>query len=175
MRTKQPVVEEIGRRSLATIELTLLTTLLLIAVGVPVGVISAVHSNSAVDHTVRTLSIAGVAFPRFHRRHAAADVVLREAGLAALQGHLSSEVYLDHQFARVTGLFLIDTLLARDFVAFKDAAAHIVLPLATLTLVTLPMVTRITRNLMMEVLQEDYVRTALAYGIPAPWSTTVMR
>ena len=68
--------------------------------------------------------------------------------------------------ARVTGMFLIDTLLARDYVAFKDAAAHIVLPLVTLTLVTLPLVIRTTRNLMMEVLQEDYVRTALAYGMP---------
>ena len=168
LRTKQPVVEEIGRRSLATIELTLLTTLLLVSIGVPVGVVSAVHSNSPIDHTVRTLSIAGVAFPVFIVGMLLQMLFYGKLGWLPLQGRLSSEIYLDHPFERVTGMFLIDTLLARDFVAFKDAAAHIMLPLTTLTLVTLPMVTRITRNLMMEVLQEDYVRTALAYGIPRP-------
>ena len=65
LRTRQPVVEEIGRRSLATIELTALTVVLLVVIGVPAGVISAVHNNSSVDHTVRFLSIAGVAFPSF--------------------------------------------------------------------------------------------------------------
>ena len=166
LRTKQPVVEEIGRRSLATIELTLLTTILLVVIGVPVGVVSAVHSNSPADHTVRTLSIAGVAFPSFIVGMLLQMLFYGKLDWFPLQGRLSSEVYLDHPFARTTGLFLIDTVLARDYVAFKDAAAHIVLPLATLTLVTLPLVTRITRNLMMEVMQEDYIRTALAYGIP---------
>ena len=166
LRTKQPVVEEIARRSLATIELTVLTIVLLVAMGVPAGVISAVRHNSSLDHTVRVLSIAGVAFPSFVVGMLLQMLFYGHLGWLPLQGRLSSEVYLDHPFARTTGLFLIDSLLARDFVVFKDALRHILLPLATLTLVTLPLVTRITRNLMMEVMQEDYIRTALAYGMP---------
>ena len=166
LRTKQPVVEEIARRSLATIELTVLTIVLLVAIGVPAGVISAVRHNTSLDHTVRVLSIAGVAIPSFVVGMLMQILFYGHLGWLPLQGRLSSEVYLDHPFARTTGLFLIDSLLARDFVVFKDALRHILLPLATLTLVTLPLVTRITRNLMMEVMQEDYIRTALAYGMP---------
>jgi peptide/nickel transport system permease protein len=165
LQTKQPVIEEIGRRALATLELASLTTVLLIVVGVPIGVISAVHRNTPVDHAVRTLSIAGVALPAFMLGMLLQMVFYGWLGWLPLQGRLSAEIYLDHPFAQVTGLFLVDTLLSGDWVAFKDALAHIVLPLTTLTLVTLPLVTRITRNMMMDVLQEDFVRTALAYGI----------
>jgi peptide/nickel transport system permease protein len=166
LQTKQPVIEEIGRRALATIELASLTTLLLIVVGVPIGVISAVRSNTPVDHAVRTLSIAGVALPAFMLGMLLQMIFYGWLDWLPLQGRLSAETFLDHDFPRVTGLFLVDTLLGGDWVAFKDAVAHIVLPLTTLTLVTLPMVTRITRNMMMDVLQEEFVRTALAYGIP---------
>ena len=166
LRTKQPVVEEIGRRALATVELTVLTVALLVVIGVPAGVISAVHNNSPLDNTVRILSIAGVAFPSFVVGMLLQMLFYGHLDWLPLQGRLSSEIYLDHPFARTTGLFLVDSLLAGDFVVFKDALRHILLPLATLTLVTLPLVTRITRNLMMEVVQEDYVRTALAYGMP---------
>lgn len=166
LRTRQPVVEEIGRRSLATIELTTLTIVLLVVIGVPAGVISAVHNNSPVDHTVRFLSIAGVAFPSFVVGMLLQMLFYGHLGWLPLQGRLASEVYLDYPFARTTGLFLVDSLLSGNFVVFRDALRHIMLPLATLVLVTLPLVTRVTRNLMMEVVQEEYVRTALAYGIP---------
>jgi peptide/nickel transport system permease protein len=82
-----------------------------------------------------------------------------------LAGRMTGTVLLDNAFPTVTGLYLVDTLLAGDTVAFWDAAAHLVLPLVTLTLALLPLVARTTRNLMVEVLTEDYVRTAFAFGL----------
>ncbi|MGI9333628.1 MAG: ABC transporter permease [Gammaproteobacteria bacterium] len=165
LHTKQPVIEDIAERSTATIELTTLAVVLVMLVGVPIGVISAVRSNTLVDHVVRTVSIAGVALPVFMAALLLQMCFYGWLGWLPLQGRLSSEVLLDSHFERVTGLFLVDTLLAGDGAAFKDAALHLLLPVTTLTLATLPMVTRITRNMMMEVLNEEYVRTAFAYGI----------
>ncbi len=166
LHTKQPVIEDIAERATATLELTTLAVILIILIGVPIGVISAVHSNTMVDHAARTLSIAGVALPVFMAGILLQMVFYGALGWLPIQGRMSSVILLDYPFERVTGLYLVDTLLAGSWIAFKDAAAHMVLPLATLTLATLPLVTRITRNMMMEVLGEEYIRTAFAYGIP---------
>ena len=166
LHTNQPVIEDIADRSTATLELTTLAVILIILIGVPVGVISAVHSNTMVDHATRTLSIAGVALPVFMAGILLQMVFYGVLGWLPIQGRMSSMILLDYPFDRVTGLYLVDTLLAGSWIAFKDAAAHIVLPLTTLTLATLPLISRITRNMMMEVLGEEYIRTAFAYGIP---------
>ncbi len=166
LHTKQAVISDIAIRSMATIELTTLAVIVVILAGIPIGVMSAVHSNTMVDHATRTFSVAGVALPIFMVGILLQMLFYGSLGWLPLQGRLSSEILLDDPFDRVTGLYLVDTLLAGSWNAFKDAAAHIVLPLATLVLATLPLVTRITRNMMMEVLSEDYVRTAFAYGLP---------
>lgn len=165
LHTKQPVISDIAIRSGATIELTTLAVIVVVVVGVPIGVVSAVRSNTWLDHAARTFSIAGVAFPIFMVGIGLQMLFYGDLGLLPLQGRLASEVLLDHPFEAVTGLYLVDTVLAGSWTAFASAASHIVLPLATLSLATLPLVTRTTRNMMMEVLGEDYVRTAFAYGI----------
>ena len=166
LHTKQPVISDIAIRSMATIELTTLAVIVVILVGIPIGVMSAVHSNTLIDHATRTFSIAGVALPIFMVGILLQMLFYGKLGWLPIQGRMSSMILLDDPFERVTGLYLVDTLLAGSWTAFKSAASHIVLPLATLALSTLPLVTRITRNMMMEVLSEDYVRTALAYGLP---------
>lgn len=163
--TSQPVLQDIGQRLMATVELTTLAVICIILIGVPIGVLSAVKANSPIDHVVRSLSVAGVALPAFMLGMLLQMTFYGWLGWLPLQGRMASAVLLDHQFPTVTGLFLVDTLLAGDVVAFRDAAAHIVLPLATLTLANLPLVARTTRNLMVEALTEDYVRTAFAYGL----------
>ncbi len=167
LHTKQPVITDIAIRSTATLELTVLAIITVVLVGVPVGVISAVRSNTIVDHVTRSISIAGVALPVFMVGILLQMLLYGGLGWLPLQGRIGSLVLLDHPFETVTGFYLVDTLLAGSSTAFFSAAAHIVLPMLTLTLATLPLVTRTTRNMMMEVLQEDYVRTAFAYGIPA--------
>jgi peptide/nickel transport system permease protein len=164
--TNQPVLQDIGQRLMATVELTSLAMICIILIGVPIGVLSAVKANSPIDHFVRSLSVAGVALPAFMMGMLLQMVFYGWLGWLPLQGRMASAVLLDHRFPTVSGLYLVDSLLAHDWVAFRDAAAHIVLPLATLTLANLPLVARTTRNLMVEALSEDYVRTAFAYGLP---------
>jgi peptide/nickel transport system permease protein len=71
---------------------------------------------------------------------------------------------IDHPFSTVSGLYLVDTLIASDMTSFFSALAHITLPLLTLVIASLAVITRITRSMMIEVLGEDYIRTARAYG-----------
>ena len=164
--TSQPVLQDIGERLMATVELTTLAMICIIVVGIPIGVLSAVKANSPIDHFVRSLSVAGVALPGFMLGMLLQMTFYGGLHWLPLQGRMTSAILLDHHFPHVTGLFLVDTLLAGDWVAFRDAAAHIVLPLATLSLANLPLVARTTRNLMVEALNEDHVRTAFAYGLP---------
>jgi peptide/nickel transport system permease protein len=163
--TNQPVLDDIGRRLMATLELTTLAMICTLLIGIPIGVLSAVKANSMIDHFVRSLSVAGVALPAFLLGMLLQMVFYGWLGWLPLAGRMTGTVLLDNAFPTVTGLYLVDTLLAGDTVAFWDAAAHLVLPLFTLTLALLPLVARTTRNLMVEVLTEDYVRTAFAFGL----------
>jgi peptide/nickel transport system permease protein len=164
--TNQPVLQDIGQRLMATVELTSFAVVAIVVIGIPIGVVAAVKANSPIDHLVRTLTVAGVALPGFMLAMLLQMLFYGRLGWLPLQGRMTSAVLLDHHFPALTGSYLIDSLLAGDIVAFRDAGLHILLPLATLTLANLPLVARTTRNLMVEVLSEDYVRTAFAYGLP---------
>lgn len=164
--TSRPVLTDIGERLMATVELTTFAMLAILIIGIPIGVLSAVKQNQPIDHVVRSLSVMGVALPSFMLGMMLQMLFYGVLRWLPLQGRMSSTALLDHPFPAVTGLFLVDTLLAGDWVAFRDAAAHIVLPLTTLTLALLPLIARTTRNLMVEVLSEEYVRTNFAYGLP---------
>ena len=164
--TKRPVSEDLFRRMTATFELTTLAVLLVVLVGIPLGVLSAVRQNTLIDHCARTLSMTGMALPVFLIGLLLQMLFYGALDWFPLQGRINGEVLLDHSFPAVTGLYLFDTALAGEWTAFRSAVQHLVLPTLTLAIVSLAVVTRITRNLMVEVLSEDYVRTAFAYGIP---------
>src|SRR5215472_10440149 len=140
--TNQPVLLDIQQRLMATVELTSLAVIAIIVIGIPIGVVSAVKANSPLDHMVRSLTVAGVALPGFMLAMLLQMAFYGQLGVLPLQGRMASTVLLDHHFPVVTGLYLVDTALAGDWVAFGDAARHIVLPLATLTLANLPLVAR---------------------------------
>lgn len=167
LRTKQPVLVEIRNRMGATIELTTAAMVIVVLLGVPLGVFSAVKQNSLLDNLVRAGAVGGVAIPAFILAMMLQIVFYGQLNWFPIQGRIDSSILLDDPFARVTGLFLIDTLIAGEWGAFKSAVSHLILPTLTLSIVTLATVTRITRNMMVEVLGEDYIRTAFAYGIPS--------
>lgn len=165
LRTKQPVIKDIALRMTASIELVTLAIFAAVLVGLPIGITSAVRQNSLFDHLARTLSIAGVAAPVFFLGIMLQMLLHGGAGWLPLQGRMDGLVSLDHPFPAITGFFLIDTVLAGDWIAFRSAASHLVLPVLTLTLATVAIVVRISRNTMVEVLSADHVRTARAYGL----------
>lgn len=162
--TGRPVVEDLSSRAAATFELTTYAMVFVILIGVPLGVLSAVRQNSLLDHGARTVSIAGMALPLFLIGMLLQMLFYGQLGWLPLQGRMDSIVLLDNPFDRTTGLFTVDAALAGQWTAFWDALWHLVLPVASLTLASLAVVTRITRNVMVEVLGEDYIRTAWAYG-----------
>lgn len=166
LRTGRPVVEEVVRRVGATFELTFLAMFWVVVLGVPIGVISAARQNSVVDNVARAGSIAGTAFPVFILAMGLQLVFYGKLNWLPLQGRIDASILLDSPFERVTGFYLIDTLLAGNFVALWSAIKHLTLPVLTLVIVTLATVTRITRNMMVEVLSEEYIRTAVSYGVP---------
>ncbi len=166
LRTGQPVLADILERMTATFELTTLAVILVILAGIPLGVFSAVHQNALLDHAARCFSVAGMALPLF-----LIAMLLQMAfygGLSwfPLQGRMNSEVLLDYPFERITGLYLVDTLLSGQWIAFKSAVHHLVLPVLSLSIASLAVITRITRNTMIEALGQDFIRTAMAYGLP---------
>jgi len=167
LRSGRPVAREIATRAGATVELVVISLALSTIIGIPLGVIAAVRRDAAVDHLARGLSIAGVALPAFLIGMLLQMVFYGWLGWLPLQSRIAAEVLLDHPFDRVTGLYLVDTLLAGNHVAFQSALAHLALPVTTMTLATVAIVTRNARAMMVEVLGEDYVMTSRAYGMPA--------
>jgi peptide/nickel transport system permease protein len=166
MRTGQPVLADIFDRMTATFELTTIAVLLVVLIGVPLGILSAIRQGAVVDHFSRSIAIAGVALPAFLTGMLLQMLFYGQLDWLPLQGRMNSEVLLDYSFDRVTGLYLVDTLLSMQPVAFASALAHLVLPVMTLVLASLPVVTRITRSTMIEALSKDYILTVRAYGMP---------
>jgi peptide/nickel transport system permease protein len=166
LRTRQPVLDDLLERMTATFELTTLAVILVIVLGIPLGVLSAVRQNTLSDHLTRSFSIAGMALPVFLIGMILQMVFYGWLRWLPLQGRMNVEVLLDFPFDRLTGIYLIDTLLSGQWLAFKSAAAHLVLPVLTLSIASLSVIIRITRNTMVEVLSEDFIRTARAYGLP---------
>ncbi len=165
LRTRQPVLNDLLERVTATFELTTLAVILVIALGIPLGILSAVRQNTFSDHVTRSFSIAGMALPIFLVGMVLQMVFYGWLKWLPLQGRMNVEVLLDYPFDRITGIHLLDTLFAGQWPAFKSALLHLVLPVMTLTLASLSVVIRITRNTMVEVLSQDFIQTARAFGL----------
>ncbi|OEY67482.1 ABC transporter permease [Marinobacter sp. X15-166B] len=165
LHTGQPVTSDLFNRFGATFELTTIALLLVVVMGIPLGVVSAVRQNTLSDHLVRSGSIAGMALPVFLIAMLLQMLFYGQLGWFPLQGRINAEIALDYPFAQRTGLYLVDTLLAGQWPAFKSAVLHLVLPVFTLVMASIAVVTRITRNTMVEVLQQDHIRTLQAYGV----------
>jgi len=158
---KQPVAALILERMPATIELTAASLFIALIVAFPVGVISAVKRNSVVDYMARTGATLGISLPTFWVGILLIMLVAVNLGWLPGFGRISYEVKLE----RVTGFHLVDSLLTWNIPAFKDAAAHLILPALALGLATATFTTRLVRSSMLEVLGKEYVITARSKGL----------
>ena len=170
IRTHRPVLEDLQQFFPATLELALAAMLLSIVVGVPLGVLSAVYNNRAIDHISRTLAVAGISTPAFWLGLGLIVLFYGHLGWLPGGGRLSQGVEAP---PTVSGFYLFDSLLAGQWATFVDAARHMLLPTATLAFVNLGVITRQIRGAMLEQLGEDYIRTARAYGLSQ--ATVVLR
>ncbi|AOG06840.1 MULTISPECIES: ABC transporter permease [unclassified Bosea (in: a-proteobacteria)] len=163
LTTGQPVTADLAQRLPASAELTLAGLLLAMSVALPLGVLAAVRQGSWIDHLCRIVATAGVSLPVFFTGLLLVYVFYFILGWApAPLGRL--DVFASEP-ARITGLYLVDSLLARDGATFRAALAQIALPAITLAIFSLAPITRMTRASMLAVLGADFVRTARASGL----------
>lgn len=160
--SRRPVVEDLAQYLPATIELTVAAFLLTVLIGLPLGVLSAVHRGGPIDHLARIFSITGVSLPVFWLGLVLQVIFYKHLGILPAGGRLG---LLDFEPDRVTGFYTVDALLAHDRALFGSALLHLVLPAATLAIGSLAVVTRMTRASVLESLGADYVRTARAKGL----------
>jgi peptide/nickel transport system permease protein len=159
--TRRPVTEELLQRFPATVELALAAILIAVLVGVPLGFLAAKRYQGIVDQASLVGSLIGISFPVFFLAILLKWLFAVQLGWLPTIGRLSVTTSMDNP----TNLFLLDALLTTDGEAFRDALRHLVLPALALATIPLAIVARITRAAVLEVLSEDYVRTANAKGM----------
>jgi ABC-type dipeptide/oligopeptide/nickel transport system permease component len=163
LTTGQSVASELRSRLPASAELTLLGLIVSILIAVPLGILAATKPNSLLDHTCRIVSTAGVSLPVFFTGLILVYVFYYQLGWApAPLGRL--DVFFTEP-PRVTGFYLIDSLIARDPETFMAALKQLILPALTLAIFSLAPIARMTRASMLAVLSSDFVRTARASGL----------
>jgi len=162
IRTDKPVAEDLLRYFPATIELSTAAIILAIVLSIPLGIISAVRRNKLSDHITRVFSIFGISMPVFWLGLLLLAALYFKLGLMPSPGQLSFQLTPP---SRVTGFIIVDSLLAGDLNAFFNYLSHLILPAFVLGFASLASITRITRSSMLEVLRQDYIRTARAKGL----------
>ncbi|WP_431272164.1 ABC transporter permease [Dankookia sp. P2] len=160
--SRRPVMDDIREYAPATVELASTAFLLSLLVGLPLGVVAAVRRDSWIDNLARVVSLVGVSAPTFWLAFIMLAIFYGWLDLAPGPGQLDPVSFPPD---RMTGLLLLDTLLAQDWETLHDAAAHLVLPSVVLASATLGLITRTTRAAMLEALSQDYVRVARAKGL----------
>jgi peptide/nickel transport system permease protein len=163
--TKRPVLQELAGRLPATLELLFTGMAIAVIVGVPMGVISARWQGKPTDVFVRTISIIGVSMPAFYLGLLMQILFFRRLDLLPLAGRFSNELRFTNPINPITNFLLLDALIGSNWIAFKDVAFHLVLPALTLAAYPAGLIARMTRATMLEVMEQDYIRTARAYGI----------
>lgn len=160
--SRRPVLDDLKVFFPATLELVLLAMAIAIAVGIPLGILSAVKADRMPDHIARIVSLVGVSVPAFWL------ALLLQLFFGLKLGWLPIGSRLDALTAaptNITGMYLLDSVLTWNWPVFWEALRHIALPALTLSLASLATISRFTRASLLEVLGQDYVRTARAKGL----------
>ncbi len=159
--TRNQVADELLTRFPATIELSLAAMLFAVAIGVPAGIVSAVKQYSVFDHVCMIGALIGVSMPIFWFGLMLIWVGSLILGIFPPSGRLSVGITLDP----ITNFMFIDALLQQNWAAFKDAITHMVMPAIALGTIPMAIIARMTRSSVLEVMRQDYIRTARAKGL----------
>ena len=162
--SKTPIVHEFATLFPATLELTFCAMIFAIVLGIPAGVIAASRRGGIYDQSLMGLALTGYSMPIFWWGLILILVMSNTLGLTPVSGRVDLIKFF---YEPVTNFMLIDSLLSGQKGAFRDALHHLILPTIVLGTVPLAVIARMTRSAMLEVLEEDYVRTAKAKGLSA--------
>jgi len=162
LRTQKQVSEDLRIYFPATIELVLLAMLIAIIFGISIGIISAVKRNLLPDNISRVFSLVGISMPAFWLGLLFILILYFHLGLIPAGGRLSPNISPPPM---VSGLYLLDSLIAGQFRTFWDALYHLLGPALVLGWIQTAYICRVTRSSMLEVLNEEYIRTARVKGL----------
>ena len=161
--TNRPVTTDIAQFLPATLELVLVAGLLMICLGLPLGILAARFRDTWIDHAVRVIAILGVSAPSFVWAVILMLMFAFFLPIFPIAGRITADAFaIEH----VTGMLLVDTLLAGNATAFKDAISHIFLPAFALALSGVGQAARLTRANMLDTYGRPYIEMARAYGYP---------
>lgn len=157
----QSVRSLLSQSFVATLELTLFAMVISIVIGLALGVIAAIYRNSILDRLLMAVNFVGLATPTFWQGIMLILIFSVSLGLLPSLGRISYSLQPD----KITGLLTLDALLTLNWPALKDALRHLVLPAATAGTAYSAIIARIVRSSMLEVLRQDYIRTAVSKGL----------
>ncbi|MFC3862684.1 ABC transporter permease [Deinococcus antarcticus] len=161
IKSNIPVKDDLKTRFPATAELSIAAMGFALLIGLPAGILAAIRRNSIWDNLATTISLVGVSMPVFWLGLLLSYFFAVKLGWLPPSARLGNET----QIQPITGLYVLDSLLRGDFKAMWDAMKHLVLPAIALGSIPLAIVARITRSSLLDVLGQDYVRTARAKGL----------
>ena len=159
--TNNPVLDDIGQKFPATMELAFASILIALPIGVIAGILAAVYRNTWLDSTSMVASTFGVSMPIFWLGLVLMLIFGDLLGWLPLSGRIE----ITSEIEPITRLYLIDSLLRGNIGIFIDAIRHLILPALTLATIPASIIARMTRTSMIEVLNQDYIRTAYAKGV----------
>lgn len=163
--TSHPVTADIAQFFPATLELATTAIIIAIVIGVPLGVFAAARQGTRFDHAVRVVSLAGQSVPVFVLGLLCLLVFYVKLGIAPGTGQL--DVAYEGLVPRITGMLVVDSMIAGDWDSFRDALAHLAQPALVLAYFSMAYITRMTRAFMIEALAGEYIVTARAKGLSA--------
>jgi peptide/nickel transport system permease protein len=160
-RTNQPVAGELRQFFGATMELSAAALLIALVVGIPAGVIAATHRASALDYGTMIVALIGISTPVFWAGIVLIYLLAFRAGLFPIGGIIGTGIRLEN----ITDAYVLDSLLTRNWTALRSSLHHLILPAFVLSTIPMAIIARLTRSSMLEVLGQDYLRTARAKGL----------
>lgn len=170
LATHRPVIDDIVQYAPATFELATVSFALALVVAIPLGIAAAVKRDSWIDHVARVIAMLGVSAPTFWLAFIVLALFYGGLQIAPGPGRLDIALFPPE---RVTGLYLVDSLLSGQWDTFTNAAAHLVLPSIVLAASVVGMLMRTVRASMLDTLTQDYIRSARAKGLSK--ATIVLR
>ncbi len=164
-RTHKPVFDDIIYYLPATLELVIVAFIIAILLGIPLGILAAIKRGTWIDATIRVLSVIGASVPVFWLAMIAQLVFSTKLGILPGFKRVDDIIVLETGFKRITGFILLDSLIEKNFAVFTNALKHIILPALVLSVYPMGLSARMTRALMIEVLNEQHSRAIIAWGI----------
>ena len=162
VRTKRPISSDLEHFFPATLELVLSATTIYIVLGLPIGVLAAIRQGSFADRIVRFGTLSAVAIPGFWLALLLQYLFYSELSILPASGRLPIGMTPPQ---RITGMYVLDSLLTRNWTTLRASLTHLILPTLCLSIRRVAVLARITRRGMLTALHEDYARTARAKGL----------